>query len=91
VYFFVSETSGEKTFEEFYTDGEQLDLESFKALGVIKNAPKKSFSEIELMIGELNRVLKDPGVLKSDIVKVMSDFLPSFHHIETGKNLDQKM
>ncbi len=91
VYFFVSETSGEKTFEEFYTEGEQLDLESFKALGVIKNAPKKSFSEIELMIGELNRVLKDPGVLKSDIVKVMSDFLPSFHHIETGKNLDQKM
>ena len=51
VYFFVSETSGEKTFEEFYTDGEVLDLNTFHALGVIKNAVKKPLSEIQLMIG----------------------------------------
>ncbi|MHC1775871.1 MAG: polysaccharide biosynthesis protein [Lentimicrobium sp.] len=91
VYFFVSETSGEKTFEEFYTEGEQLDMSSFDALGVIKNAPKKSIAEIDFMISELNRVLRNPSLAKSDIVKVMGDFLPNFMHIETGKNLDQKM
>lgn len=91
VYFFVSETSGEKTFEEFYTEGEQLDMASFNALGVIKNAEKKSVSEIEFMISELNRVLRNPSLAKADIVKVMGDFLPNFYHIETGKNLDQKM
>ena len=53
VYFFVSETSGEKTFEEFYTEGEVLDLNTFHALGVIKNATKKPLSEIQLMIGGL--------------------------------------
>ncbi len=91
VYFFVSETSGEKTFEEFYTEGEQLDMSSFNALGVIKNAEKKSISEIDFMISELNRVLRNPSLAKADIVKVMGDFLPNFYHIETGKNLDQKM
>ncbi|MBK6963964.1 MAG: polysaccharide biosynthesis protein [Bacteroidales bacterium] len=91
VYFFASETSGEKTYEEFYTEGEQLDMDSFNALGVIKNAPKKSIAEIELMISELNRVLRTPSLAKADIVKVMGDFLPNFSHIETGKNLDQKM
>jgi FlaA1/EpsC-like NDP-sugar epimerase len=91
VYFFVSETTGEKTYEEFYTEGEELDLDSFHALGVIKNAPKKSLVEIELMISDLNKVLRKPSLTKADIVKVMSDFLPGFHHVETGKNLDQKM
>lgn len=91
VYFFASETSGEKTYEEFYTEGEQLDMDSFNALGVIINAPKKSIAEIEMMICELDRVLSTPSLAKADIVKVMGDFLPNFSHIETGKNLDQKM
>ncbi len=91
VYFFVSETTGEKTYEEFYTEGEELDRDSFHALGVIKNATKKSLVEIERIIGNLNRVLRKPSLTKADIVKVMNDFLPNFHHVETGKNLDQKM
>jgi len=91
VYFFVSETTGEKTYEEFYTEGEELDRDSFHALGVIKNATKKSLVEIERMIGNLNRVLRKPSLTKGDIVMLMSDFLPNFHHVETGKNLDQKM
>jgi len=91
VYFFVSETSGEKTFEEFYTEGEILDLDTFHALGVIKNAPKKPMAEIRQMIAGLQAVLNNPALTKADIVKVMGEFLPTFHHIETGKNLDQKM
>jgi FlaA1/EpsC-like NDP-sugar epimerase len=91
VYFFVSETSGEKTFEEFYTDEEVLDMNTFHALGVIKNAPKKPLPEIQQMISELKEILASSTLTKAGIVKVMSDFLPTFHHIETGKNLDQKM
>jgi FlaA1/EpsC-like NDP-sugar epimerase len=87
----VSETSGEKTFEEFYTDEEVLDMNTFHALGVIKNAPKKPLPEIQQMISELKEILASSTLTKAGIVKVMSDFLPTFHHIETGKNLDQKM
>lgn len=91
VYFFESDTSGEKTYEEFYTEGEELDLKTFSSLGIIKNAPRRSMDEIRNMVGELKRVIQTPGLTKADIVKVMTSFLPGFHHIETGKNLDQKM
>ncbi|MDO9580209.1 MAG: polysaccharide biosynthesis protein [Bacteroidales bacterium] len=91
VYYFSSDTSGEKAFEEFFTDGELLDLETYQALGVIKNAPRQSLNEIHALISKLDAVLNQKDLSKASIVKVMSEFLPTFHHIETGKNLDQKM
>ena len=91
VYYFASDTSGEKMFEEFYTEQEQLDMDTFSSLGIIKNAPRRSFTEIHNMIGKLSQVLKNPSLTKTDIVQVLGTFLPSFHHIETGKSLDQKM
>jgi FlaA1/EpsC-like NDP-sugar epimerase len=91
VYFFTSDTSGEKTFEEFFTETEILDMETFDSLGVIKNATRKSLPEIQTLITSLNNILQKPGLTKEAIVEVMSEYLPSFHHIETGKNLDQKM
>jgi FlaA1/EpsC-like NDP-sugar epimerase len=91
VYYFSSDTSGEKAYEEFYTEGELLDMETYYALGVIKNAPRRSLDEIHAMINKLNAVLKNPELSKADIVHVMTEFLPTFHHVETGKNLDQKM
>ena len=91
VYYFSSDTSGEKMFEEFYTEQEQLDMDTFSSLGIIKNAPRRSFTEILNMISKLSQVLESPSLTKTDIVQVLSTFLPSFHHIETGKSLDQKM
>lgn len=91
VHYFSSYTSGEKSFEEFFTDNEILDLESFNSLGVIKNAPRRSLAEIHSMIDKLSSTLNNPAVTKASIVEVMTAFLPTFHHIETGKNLDQKM
>ena len=91
VYYFSSDTSGEKAFEEFYTEQELLDLKTYKSLGVIKNAPRRSLTEIHNMISKLIHVLENPDLTKTDIVQVLSTFLPSFHHIETGKSLDQKM
>jgi len=91
VYFFTSDTSGEKTFEEFFTETEILDLETFDSLGIIKNAPRKEIAEIKSLIHSLKTVLQKPDLTKEAIVSVMHEYLPSFHHIETGKNLDQKM
>ena len=91
VYFFTSDTSGEKTFEEFFTETEILDQETFDSLGIIKNAPRKEIAEIKTLIESLKTVLQKPDLTKEAIVSVMHEYLPSFHHIETGKNLDQKM
>lgn len=91
VYFFTSDTSGEKTYEEFYTEAEILDQEMFESLGIIKNAPRKDLAEIKALIQSLQTVLQKPDLTKEAIVRVMHQYLPTFRHIETGKNLDQKM
>jgi hypothetical protein len=91
VYYFQSDTSGEKSFEEFYTDTEQIDWNRFHQLGVICNAPRKSMQEIDDMFSRLHDLFTQSTLDKSAIVRLMQDFIPNFEHIETGKGLDQKM
>jgi len=91
VYFFGSDTSGEKSFEEFYTDQEELDLESYINLGVIKNSKKRLIKEIDDIFNRLNKLFNEEKVSKNELVNVLKEYLPNFAHIETGKHLDQKM
>jgi len=91
VYYFPSDTSGEKSFEEFYTEGEALDLDRFQSLGVIKNAPKKDFGDIHVMFQALSAIFAKDTLSKEDIVGLLKDFIPNFEHIETGRSLDGKM
>ena len=90
-YFFKSDTTGEKDFEEFFTDNEDLDMERFETVGVIKNQP--DFDEVKLD-GFMNGIeaLRQKGTWsKDDIVKLYFGLLPDFAHKETGKYLDQRM
>ncbi len=91
VFFFKSDTSGEKTFEEFYTPGEELDLEKFVNLGVVKNAKRRELAEIDKIFAALKGLFDSKEVTKANVVEVLKDYLPNFEHIETGKGLDQKM
>lgn len=91
VYFFLSDTSGEKAFEEFYTVGEDVNLTSFYSLGVIKNASKRSIAEITALTESIESLINQPNITKMEIVSMLSKYIPNFEHIETGKNLDQKM
>ncbi|HPW65498.1 MAG TPA: polysaccharide biosynthesis protein [Salinivirgaceae bacterium] len=91
IYFFESDTSGEKPFEEFYTEKEELDIDTFHALGVVKNSKKRSVEEINQIIKSLRTVFDKPTSDKSEIVTALKSYLPNFDHIETGKGLDSKM
>jgi FlaA1/EpsC-like NDP-sugar epimerase len=91
IYFFESDTSGEKSYEEFYTQNEVKDMNTYIHLGVVKNAKKRSIAEMENIIERLSELFASQEVTKAKIVDVLKDYLPNFSHIETGKNLDQKM
>jgi len=91
VYFFGSDTSGEKLYEEFYTDTDEVDLIQFDSLGVIKNARKLPLNQIEMCIFDLQNLMKSGNYSKQSIVDSLKKYLPDFQHIETGKSLDQKM
>jgi FlaA1/EpsC-like NDP-sugar epimerase len=91
VYFFNSDTSGEKLYEEFYTEQDELDMQRHESLGVITNARCLPKVELQVAIDELKTLLAQERYDKEQIVAVMKRHIPDFDHIETGKNLDQKM
>ncbi|MDD2983053.1 MAG: polysaccharide biosynthesis protein [Crocinitomicaceae bacterium] len=91
VYFFESDTSGEKLYEEFFTDTDEVDLQQFESLGVIKNARKLPKADINQTIQELKSLMDSGNHDKNAIVELLKKYLPDFEHIETGKGLDQKM
>ncbi|MEI6061060.1 MAG: polysaccharide biosynthesis protein [Bacteroidota bacterium] len=91
VYFFGSSTSGEKSFEEFYTEHEKLDNDSFINLGVVKNSKKRAVNEIEEIFNSLHLLFANRDVTKAHIVEILKEYLPNFAHIETGKGLDSQM
>ena len=91
MYFSKSDTSGEKSFEEFYTDDEEVDLLRLESLGVVINKNKPDKSKVEEMLGNLEQLLDTTDATKDAVVKVMSSYLPNFRHIEKNKSLDEKM
>lgn len=86
-----SDTTGEKSFEEFYVPGENIDTHRFRALGVITNVQKRSLDEVEMFFDKLESIFSRKDFSKADIVSALKQFLPNFEHEEKGKNLDQKM
>ena len=89
IYFFKTDTSGEKTYEEFYTEEEDYEIDIYDSLGFI-NTPdiKISFEDVE---ADFENVFNNLNSEKSDIVTIIKKYVPDFMHIETGKHLDQKM
>ena len=90
-YFFKSDTTGEKDFEEFFTDAEDLDIDRFDTVGVIKNQPDFDEDKLDDFMDGIETLRKQGTWAKDDIVKLYFALLPEFAHQETGKYLDQRM
>lgn len=91
VYFFSSDTTGEKDFEEFYTGDEDLDLERFDTIGVIRNPPDFDTARLERFVAEIERIRSQRTWTKKEIVDLFDETILEFRHMETGKYLDGRM
>ena len=89
--FTESDTTGEKDFEEFFTDSETLDLESFENLGIIKNDANFKQSLLAEFEEKITQMKSDKSWSKDQIVSLFFKMIPDFGHKETGKYLDGKM
>lgn len=90
-FFTVSDTTGEKDFEEFFTENETLDMKRFQNLGVIKNDPLYDESKLNYFTDMISQMKKNKAWTKNQIVKLFFEIIPGFGHKETGKYLDGKM
>lgn len=91
VYYFTSDTTGEKDYEEFYIPGEQINVSRFNSLGVIEEYPCRPIEAIDQFFQQLNTLFAQENFQKAEIVEVLKEFIPNFQHEEKGKNLDAKM
>lgn len=91
VYYSNSDTTGEKSCEEFYTKNEKTSLDEFVALGVVKNSHRRKMKETDELFSSLNAAFASTCTKKSEIVGIVKKFLINFDHVEKGKNLDSKM
>jgi FlaA1/EpsC-like NDP-sugar epimerase len=86
-----SDTTGEKDFEEFYTDKETLDMDRFENLGVIKNNPEFDKDKLIEFENVINRLKSSLSWTKQQIVDQFFIMIPSFDYEDKGKYLDGKM
>jgi len=91
IYFFKTDTSGEKLYEEFYTSEDRVKFNLYDSIGVITNSQKSNHKKLESVINQLNELFTKNEYSKEDIISLMNNLIPNFKHIETGKSLDQKM
>ena len=91
VYFFASDTTGEKDFEEFYTGEEDIDWDGFETIGVIRNPIGYDDEKLERFLAEIERIRGQEVWDKPEIVELFNWMIPEFQHKETGKYLDSKM
>lgn len=90
-YFFASDTTGEKDFEEFFTDAEDLDMARFESIGVIRNQPVFDPGQLDRFSEGVAALRRAPTWTKPQLVELFFEMLPDFAHKETGKYLDQRM
>ncbi len=90
-YFFSSDTTGEKDFEEFFTDKEDLDMNRFIGVGIIRNTPEYDDKQLDDFLAGIEDLRKKNIWNKQNIVELFFNLLPEFAHKETGKYLDQRM
>ena len=91
VHFSKSDTSGEKSFEEFVANSEQTDLTRFSSLGVITNKSLPDKHSLDNLLSKLNYAFSKNDTTIEEIVLILKEYLPNFNHLETGRSLDSKM
>jgi len=89
--FSKSDTTGEKDFEEFFMEGENIDFDRFQSVGVVKSKLDFEDQKLSSFLEKINHHKSTLSWQKEEIVEIFKKVLPGFDHKETGKYLDSKM
>ena len=90
-FFTKSDTTGEKDFEEFYTDKEKIDMKRFTNIGVIKNEPNYDINKLNDFEEAIDKIKKTNSWSKKSIVNEFLKMIPEFKYVDKGKYLSGKM
>ena len=77
-YFFKSDTTGEKDFEEFFTDKETLELNKFLSIGIIKNEADFDEDKLSYFENSIEKFKQSSVWKRSDLVTLFHEMIPGF-------------
>ena len=90
-YFFQSDTTGEKDYEEFFTSKENIDLDRYKNIGVVESKLEFDDDILQYFLLKVDEMKRKKAWKKEEIVDLFNKMIPTFKHYETNKYLDDKM
>lgn len=90
-YFFESDTSGEKGFEEFFTSDEEVIMNKFDGVGIVKLNRNIDLQRLDSFEASLSEWRKSGSWDQQALIEILKNAVPEFQHVEKGKNLDQRM
>ncbi len=90
-YFSSSNTTGEKPYEEFFTENEDVDFETFHNLGIVKNNSSTDENKFDYFLNKINEMKALKSWTKKQIVDLFFEMIPNLDYKEIGKFLDDKM
>ncbi len=90
-FFFKSDTTGEKDFEEFFTENEDVDMNKFNNLGIVKNSISFKPEDLQRFLDTTIGYKEKGGWSRNDLIRLFNTIIPNFNHKETGKFLDGRM
>ena len=91
IYLFKSDTTGEKDFEEFYTEDEEVNLQKYIDIGIVKGRTYVDNRKLDNFLNELDHLKHKQKWTRAELVNLFKNTLPNFDHIEKGKFLDSRM
>ena len=89
--FTTSDTTGEKDYEEFFTEKETLDMEKFQTIGIIKNDPEYDERKLNFFTKAIQEMQHSMVWTKEAIVEEFFKLIPDFDYEDKKKYLDEKM
>ena len=89
--FTKSDTTGEKDFEEFYTNDEEIIMDRYKNLGIIKNESIYDENKLNNFEKAINQLKLSKDWEKQSIVDEFFKMIPEFKYFDNGKYLNGKM
>jgi len=90
-YFFASDTTGEKDFEEFFTEAEAIDMARFANIGIVKSQLGYDPALLDNFTREIAAFRAGNDWDKTPVVDLFNRMIPEFRHKETGRYLDSRM
>ena len=92
-YFFKSDTSGEKPFEEFFASDDIVDWDRFADMGIVKwqIGADNVFDRAQTFLSEYHVLRANENWKREDVVDMIKKACPTLSYLDTGKFLSGKM